>query len=89
MHKRLINWILAALLTISASAAVPATGVRSNTGNSAIVWIAQDQARQRAQILTRPAVPGAPVAVFRRYESPAQTRQSAPSLYQRPPPFLR
>jgi len=89
VNKRAITWLLATLLAISASAAVPVVRAQTDGARSAIVWIAQDRAEQRVRVQshsfahpTRPAVP-------LNYEPPAKTRHFAPSLYQRPPPSLR
>ena len=89
MNKRTITWLLAALLAISANAAVPVVRVRTGSGEASIVWIAQDRAEQR--VLLPPRVPEthARRLLPLNYEPPAQSRYFATSLYQRPPPSLR
>ena len=90
VNKRAITWLLAALLAIAANAAVPVLRARAGTSDSAIVWIAQDQAEQQVLGELRRAAPQArgAAAVFI-YQPPAKARQIATSLYQRPPPSLR
>jgi hypothetical protein len=87
VNKRTITWFLAALLALAANAAVPNPRVRPSGGDSAVVWIARNQAEQR--ILTRShaavALPSSPLT----YQPPPRSRDFAPSLYQRPPPSLQ
>jgi hypothetical protein len=89
VNKRAITWILAALLALSAGAAVPVARMRTGGPSSAMVWIAQERAEQqvpvRANRVTRYERPVAPPNI----ESPAKARYFAASLYQRPPPSLR
>jgi 2-keto-3-deoxy-L-rhamnonate aldolase RhmA len=89
VNKRPITWLLAALLAISANAAVPVVRPRAGNCDSAIVWIARDRAEQRILIPVRGAAPDAHSAVVVSYDPPAKTRHFAAFLRQRPPPFLR
>jgi hypothetical protein len=89
VNKRAITCLLSLLLAISASAAVPVAPARTGSGNSAIVWVAQDRAEQSIEILARLTTPARRPAVRLNYESPAKGRRFSASLYQRPPPFRR
>jgi hypothetical protein len=89
VNKRAITWLLAALMALSAGAAVPVDRARTGGANSAIIWIAQERAEQqvpvRAHRVFRYERPVAPP----KHEPPAKARYFAASLYQRPPPSLR
>jgi hypothetical protein len=89
VNKRAITWLLAALMALSAGAAVPVARARTGGASSAIVWIAQERSEQRVLVranrVTRYEAPVVPP----NSEPPAKARQFAASLYQRPPPFLR
>ena len=67
-----ITWLLAALLAISASAAVPVARARTGGASSAIVWIAHDGAEQSVEIAIRRATRAARPAVLLKYEPPAK-----------------
>jgi hypothetical protein len=89
VNKRTITWFLAALMAVSASAAVPVTRVGTGNENPAIVWIAQHRAEQRIPVLAEHATPGPQIAVPLHDAPLAKGRHFVASPYQRPPPFLR
>jgi hypothetical protein len=89
VNKRPITWLLAALLAISANAAVPVVRPRAGNSNAAIVWIAQQGAEQRIPILAQRSTPEPQIASTLNYAPPAKGRHFVASLRQRPPPFLR
>jgi hypothetical protein len=88
VNKRAITWLLATLLAISASAAVPVARARTGGADSAIVWIAQDRAEQQVPMQPR-AVRKERATLSIPYLAPANPQPPNPVLYQRPPPSLR
>jgi hypothetical protein len=89
VNKRAITWLLATLLAISASAAVPVTRASAGSADSTIVWIAQHRAEQRVLAQAYRPEANARPAVWLNYEPPSKVRLFFSSLFQRPPPFLR
>jgi len=89
VNKRAITWLLAALMALSAGAAVSVANARTAGDSSAIVWIAKRRSEQQIPVHANRVVH------YRRYVTPpsdeprAKARLVAASLYQRPPPFLR
>ncbi|HYL35917.1 MAG TPA: hypothetical protein VEV17_08405 [Bryobacteraceae bacterium] len=83
-----MSWLLAVLLALCASQAVPVARVQPGREACAIVWILQARARTEQRVAVRqirrsreqPSEPGRPAAP----QFPSQPFSS--SLYQRPPP---
>ena len=88
MNKRVITWLLAALLTLAGATVAPVARARTRDPGAVIVWIARERAEQQIPVRAR-VVHSAPALVRSSYQSPAKTRIFAAILYQRPPPSLR
>jgi len=85
MVQRPATWLLAALLTLSAAAAVPSTRVTQGLAEYSIVWIASERAESE-QVRFRPRFSPVPATVSFHRERPLAARLFARALYQRPPP---
>jgi len=85
-----MSWLLAVLMTLCASQAVPVVRASSSSDACAIVWIARQRARTEQRVLIDPAGRDS----RRRATAPASivpqagSRLATHSLYQRPPPSL-
>jgi len=89
VNKRGIGWLLAVLMTLSASQAVPVVRTNAASGAIAIVWIARPRARAERQLPLRllPVYRPLRAAVRQAVEQFLSSRLPFESLYQRPPPF--
>ncbi|MBZ5611430.1 MAG: hypothetical protein LAP38_24470 [Acidobacteriia bacterium] len=84
-----MTWLLAALLTLCASQAVPVARSERTGDNCPIVWIAPARARaEQRVVIEKPGSPATPcAAVTRPVGPPPDSRLLSHSTYQRPPPF--
>jgi hypothetical protein len=81
---RLLTAVFALLLACFGSVATPVSRIDAGRDSSAIVWIAEREAEQKAQARERPPAPGQVAAV--EYRSRVVGRPPVFPLFQRPPP---
>jgi hypothetical protein len=90
VNKRRISWLLAALMTLCASQAVPVVRAERVGVTCAIVWMARVRTRaEQRMVIREPQVYGLRRSnVCQPVEPRLSSRIFADSLYQRPPPLV-
>jgi hypothetical protein len=86
VNKRASTWLLAALMALCATHAMPSARVQITPQNCAIVWIARARVQQQVAIERRDEYQRASILVSKP-EKQHHARPFSKSLYQRPPPI--